>query len=80
MKLLIGIPSETVLGERRLAVVPEAVKKYQALGVRVLMQSGAGIPTHYKDEAFTEVRIAAGGHQVCARADGVLCVQPRPTS
>lgn len=75
MPLLIGVPSETTPGERRLPVVPDVVKKYQGLGARVMLESGAGGPAHYRDDTFADVTLAdAAG--VFAEADVLLCVQP----
>mgnify|MGYP000338222767 CR=1 FL=1 len=79
MPLLIGVPAETVKGERRLGVVPEVVKKYLGLGAEVVMETGAGVPAHYRDDAFAGVRFAENGQAVFAEADVVLCVQPPPT-
>ncbi len=76
MALLIGVPAETVPGERRLSVVPDVVKKYLDLGAQVMVESGAGQPAHYRDETFIDVRFAASADEVCAAADVVFCVQP----
>ncbi|MCK9260775.1 MAG: NAD(P)(+) transhydrogenase (Re/Si-specific) subunit alpha, partial [Azoarcus sp.] len=57
MSLKIGVPAETHPGERRIPVVPDVVKKYQGLGAHVVMQSGAGVPAHYRDDAFAEVSV-----------------------
>lgn len=78
MPLLIGVPAETIAGERRLSVVPDVVKKYQGLGAQVVMQTGAGGPAHYRDETFADVRFSADGATVFAEAEVVLCVQPPP--
>ena len=40
--MLIGVPTETAYGERRVALVPEVVKKLSARGIEVIVQSGAG--------------------------------------
>jgi NAD(P) transhydrogenase subunit alpha len=40
--MLIGVPTETAHGERRVALVPEVVRKLAARGVDVIVQSGAG--------------------------------------
>jgi NAD(P) transhydrogenase subunit alpha len=40
--MLIGVPTETAYGERRVALVPEVVKKLAARGIEVIVQSGAG--------------------------------------
>lgn len=79
MPLVIGIPAETVDGERRLAAVPEVAKKYLGLGAEVIMEAGAGKPAHYADEAFADVRIVETGNDVFAESDVVLCVQPPPS-
>ena len=76
MPLVIGIPAETIAGERRLAVVPEVVKKFTALGADILIQAGAGKPAHYADEVFAGARIADSAEAVLAQADVLMCVQP----
>lgn len=77
MPLVIGVPAETVPGERRLAVVPDVVKKYIGLGAQVVMESGAGVPAHFPDAAFADVRFADSA-AIYAEADAVFCVQPPP--
>ena len=76
MPVVIGIPAETVDGERRLAVIPEVVKKYRSLGAEVVMHSGAGKLAHYADESFADVRFVDTAEEVIAEADVLLCVQP----
>ncbi|AVR89939.1 NAD(P) transhydrogenase subunit alpha [Thauera aromatica] len=79
MPLTIGIPTEVVVGERRLCVVPDVVRKYRELGAQLLMQSGAGVSAHLGDDMFADVRFAASAGEVFAAADVVLCVQPPRT-
>ena len=38
----LAVPKETAEGERRVALVPEVVKKLSARGIEVVVQSGAG--------------------------------------
>ena len=38
----IGIPAETVAGEKRVATVPDVVEKLIKLGFEVAVESGAG--------------------------------------
>lgn len=76
MPLLIGVPMETLAGERRIAIVPDVAKKYLGLGASILIQAGAGVPAHYRDGDFGEVRFAASGDEVFSQADVVLRVQP----
>ena len=79
MSLKIGVPAETHPGERRIPVVPDVVKKYQGLGAHVVMQTGAGVPAHFRDEAFAEVSLVDDVAAVFGEAEVVLCVQP-PTA
>ena len=52
MKL--SVPKETAAGERRVATVPEVVKKLSSDGVEVLIEPGAGEEAHLPDGEFTE--------------------------
>ncbi len=76
MPLSIGVPAESVSGERRLSVVPDVVKKYLELGAQLRLQRGAGEPAHFRDEAFPNVTVVDGAEAVFAESDVVLCVQP----
>ena len=42
MPQIVGVPKETVVGEKRVATVPEVVEKLVKLGFVVKIQSGAG--------------------------------------
>ncbi len=72
----IAIPKERAEGERRVAVTPETVGKFIALGADVAVESGAGEAASLSDAAYTaagaEVGTAADVLQV---ADIVLAVQ-----
>ncbi len=48
------VPSETKAGEKRVALVPEAVTKLVKLGLDVSIQSKAGLAATYSDEAYVE--------------------------
>lgn len=52
--LVIGIPKEESLQENRVALVPEAVALLVARGHQVLMESGAGLQSHYADSDYSE--------------------------
>ena len=62
--MLIGIPMETTVGESRVAVTPETVKKLKAQGHTLRVQSGAGVAASVTDEAYVaagaEITDAAG--------------------
>jgi NAD(P) transhydrogenase subunit alpha len=74
--MLIGIPTETTVGETRVAVTPETVKKLKAQGHTLRVQSGAGVAASVLDEAYVaagaEITDAAGA----LGADMVLKVRP----
>ena len=54
----IGIPAEIAAGETRVAATPETVKKYVALGYKVVVQSGAGVASSCVDKAYEEAGAA----------------------
>ena len=75
----IGVPAETRPHERRVALVPDGVKKLKAAGCEVLVQRGAGMSAYLTDAEFE----AAGATMVGSAAEAlgadlVLKVQ-RPT-
>lgn len=51
----IGIPTETIVGEHRVAATPETVKKLVSAGHRVIMERGAGRKAAYIDSAYEQV-------------------------
>ena len=48
------IPKETPEGERRVAATPETVKKIVGKGLKVVMQTGAGVGAHFSDDLYRE--------------------------
>ena len=54
----VGVPKETVRGERRVALVPDLVSKLD--GIEVVVEQGAGAAASFTDEAFTEAGAAIG--------------------
>jgi len=76
MKL--GIPTETVAGERRVATTPDIAKKLIAKGFEVLLESGAGVAAHYPDAAYADAGVRLVERDACFGADIVLKVR-RPS-
>ncbi len=66
--MLIGVPTETEVGETRVAVTPETAKKLVAQGHTVRVQSGAGVLASATDEAYT-----AAGAQITDAAGALGC-------
>ena len=54
----VGIIRERLQGERRVAATPETVTQLTALGLEVLVESGAGIPSGHGDAAYTDAGAA----------------------
>jgi H+-translocating NAD(P) transhydrogenase subunit alpha len=50
----IGVPRETAEGERRVALVPEVVKKLVGQGHEVLVEEGAGAGALIPDSQYEE--------------------------
>ena len=50
--LRIGIPRERAAGEKRVAIVPEAVEKLIKLGFTVAVEAGAGDAAHFSDDSY----------------------------
>src|SRR4026207_1515198 len=50
----VGVAKETAPGERRGALVPEALGKLQQAGLEILVESGAGAGSALPDSAFTD--------------------------
>ncbi len=50
--MLIGIPTETTVGETRVAITPETARKLKAQGHTVRVQSGAGLAASVTDAAY----------------------------
>jgi len=73
----IGVPRETMAGERRFALVPESAKKLVAEGNEVLVQSG-GPAAEFADAAYTAAgaRVVEGADEILSASDLVLKIQP----
>src|SRR4051794_27644416 len=52
--MTVGVPKETAPGERRVAIVPEVVKKLVGKGLEVLVEPGAGVQALIPDSHFEE--------------------------
>jgi NAD(P) transhydrogenase subunit alpha len=74
----IGVLSETLQGERRVALVPDVAAKLTASGLEVVVEMGAGEQAGFTDDAYRNagVAIEANRHALLGRADVVLSVQP----
>src|SRR5487761_1766393 len=62
--LSVGVPRETFPGERRVALTPLALPALTKAGIRIIVESGAGIEGGFLDEAYTQ-----HGAQIATRAE-----------
>ena len=69
----IGVPTETAPGERRVALVPEIVRKLTAAGHEVVLEAGAGGGAGIPDALYEEAGATVGDPW---GADAVLKVAP----
>jgi NAD(P) transhydrogenase subunit alpha len=72
----VGVARESAPGERRVALVPEALGKLTAAGLEVLVDSGAGTGAAIPDSAYQEAGAkVVSGKELYAGADVILRVQ-----
>ena len=78
--MIAGVITETLAGERRVALVPSVVPALAKIGVSVLVQQGAGAAAGFTDAAFAEkgAEIAPSAGDVVAKADLLLRVRVSP--
>ena len=73
--MVIGTPKETLLGERRVALVPALVPKLTKAGLSVAIEPGAGLAAGFPDSEY-EAKGARLEADALAAADVILKVQP----
>lgn len=73
----IGIPKEIMRGERRVAAIPETVKKLVNAGALVLMETGAGEGSFFKDSEYMEAgaQLISDVENIYEQADIILKVK-----
>ncbi|MEU6379889.1 NAD(P) transhydrogenase subunit alpha [Streptomyces sp. NPDC046909] len=73
----VGVVRERAPGERRVALVPEAVTLLRRAGIDVLVETGAGSGAWFTDADYTAVGASVvPPDELYARTDAVLCVGP----
>lgn len=79
-KVKLVVPSETKVGEKRVAVVPEAVAKLVKLGLKVSVQSNAGLAAMYSDadyvKAGAKIFTKVGLSKEIKSADVIATIRP----
>jgi NAD(P) transhydrogenase subunit alpha len=74
----VGIPKETGVGERRVAVVPDSIPMMKKAGVSVLVESGAGAGATHADREYEEAgaTLVPTPQALWSDSDAILKIQP----
>jgi NAD(P) transhydrogenase subunit alpha len=78
MRMRVAVVKESAPGERRVALVPEAVAKLRAAGLEVVVESGAGDGAWVSDDAFTEAGASIVAHEELGQAADAIVMVGRP--
>ena len=76
MPIRLAVPKETITNERRIALEPGVAKKLTDMGVKVMMQKGAALSSHFSDEAFEGVELVDDANALYKSAELIFKVQP----
>ena len=78
LDLIISVPTEVVPGERRVALVPDSVRRLAGQGLEVLVQAGAGGESGYPDSAYEDAgaRLEPDAARTYEAADVLLKLRP----
>ena len=76
----LGVPRETAVNERRVALVPDSVAKLVQAKLELLVEQGAGSGSSFSDDAYRAAgaAVVADARKVLAESDVVVKVQ-RPS-
>jgi NAD(P) transhydrogenase subunit alpha len=74
--MFVGVPKETAEGERRVALVPDVVRRLSGHGVEVLVEAGAGAGAMIPDGLYEEAGASVAGAAEVWAAPVVAKVAP----
>lgn len=72
----VGVPKETLPGERRVAIVPETARGLVKAGIQVAVEAGAGAAAFFGDAAYIDAGANVSDAATAFAGDAVLKVQP----
>ena len=73
--MLVGVPKETTIGEKRVSVVPEVISRLK--GVSIVLEQGAGEAAGFPDAAYSEKGVSIiNTTALYEQSDIILKVQP----
>ena len=76
--MIVAVPKETAVGERRVALTPDTIKRMARDGVEVRVEPGAGLEAGFRDSDYEQAgaKLEASGASLWSDADVVVKVQP----
>ncbi len=76
--MIVAVPKEITPGERRVALVPDAVKALASDAIQIVVEAGAGVEAGFADADYEAVgaTLESDALALYSRADVVLKVQP----
>jgi NAD(P) transhydrogenase subunit alpha len=72
----VGVPKESLGGERRVALVPEAARSLVKANMQVAVEAGAGEAAFFSDAAYIDAGANVADAPTAFAGDAVLKVQP----
>lgn len=72
----VGIPKETRLGEKRVACTPESIDRLTKLGLKAVLEEGAGLSAGFMDAQYAEKGAEIRGAKDALCAEIILKVHP----
>lgn len=73
----IAVPAETHAGEKRVALIPDSVKKLIRDGFEVAIEAGSGQHAGYSDDEYTEAGATIAGDRAALLAAGDIVLRVR---
>lgn len=73
----IAVPAETHANEKRVALVPDSVKKLTSVGLKVEVQSGLGDHAGFSDKQYTEAGATVTSDRTALLANGDIVLRVR---
>ena len=76
MPLVIAVIKERILGEYRVALVPETAKKFIALGAKLQLEQNAGAESHFMDSTYEGAAFEQDKSGIYRNSNLILRVAP----
>ncbi len=76
----IVVPAETWANERRVALIPDSVKKLTRAGLSVSVESGLGLQSGFSDADYTEAGATVSNDRIALISSGDMVLRVRKPS